>query len=200
MKKVLVILVMLVITSNLNAQIKIDVKTKFGVKTKQMQAIKIGIIKMLERVNWIKVGEVGEKYSLWIDNLIIVPDQSDLLSSIVSFDMELRTPAMFTKGKTLQIEHITLKVNTNEPLPLTNPPLLEKSLKNLDNKMHFSTVSWLAMTASTGGLNLVYKSFLEIGGIFQKDYTPAEQTMALWAGFQSIDGLYKMLKKQGEFK
>lgn len=200
MKKLILVLVIISCTCTLHSQVKIDVKTQFNDKRfKSFQAVKLGMIEMMKRVSWLKVGEVGEKYSLWIDNLKIIPDETDKLASIISFDIELRTPAMFTHGKQLQTEHISFKVNMNDTLPVTNPPVLERYLKHLDEKSQMSSLAWVAVGTAGAGLPALAKLFVKVGGMMQSDFTPADQTMGLWAGYYSLDAVYTLLKKQGEF-
>lgn len=181
------------------SQIKIDIKTDFNSKTKEMQAVKAGIIQMCQKVNWIKIGEIGEKYSFWIQNLEIKPNPENIQESIIKFNLELHTPAMFSKGKTLLTSNVSYTVNINEPLPFNDPPNLERTLKSLDSKMNLSGTSWFVLVAGTGGMAYLTKTITEIGGMLQKDFTPAEKTMGIWAGYYSLDVLYKMLKQQGEF-
>lgn len=184
------------------SQVKVDVKTRINDKTLEMQAVKAGVIEMLKTVNWIKVGEVGEKYSFWIKDLNIQPNPNNFSQSIVRFNLFLNTPAMFTEGKPLKSRSIEFVVDPNEALPISNPPELKRSLEKYDKSMNISGMEWVMASIGTGGvagIGYVAQTMTKVGSLFQKKYTPIQQTMGLWSGFHSLNALYSMLKEQGEF-
>ncbi|PKL84697.1 MAG: hypothetical protein CVV22_11650 [Ignavibacteriae bacterium HGW-Ignavibacteriae-1] len=204
MKKFVLVLSIIFVFSFIEvmSQTKIDVKTKFTDKSLEMQAVKAGILEMLKTVNWISMVEIGEKYSFWIKELTIQPNPENTNQSIIKFNLYLNTPAMFTEGKILKSRTIKFVVDPNEPLPISNPPELQRSLENLDKSINISTMEWVIASLGSGGLasiGYIAHTMTKVGNLIQKKFTPAQQTMGLWAGFYSLDALYSMLKEQGEF-
>jgi len=62
-----------------------------------------------------------------------------------------------------------------------------------------SSLAWVAVGTARAGLPALAKLFVKVGGMMQSDFTPADQTMGLWSGYYSLDAVYTLLKKQGEF-
>ncbi|MFA5512275.1 MAG: hypothetical protein WC313_07475 [Candidatus Kapaibacterium sp.] len=200
-----IIIIMLLSFSVGNAQVKIDIKTKFNSKKKEMQAVKAGVIEMIKTVNWIKVGEIGEKYSFWIKDLEIIPNPKNFQQSVVKFSLSLNTPAMFSEGKVLKTRFVEFVVDKNETLPISNAPELKRALEKFDKKMNMniSNMEWITATVSTGGLagfGYVAQTMTKVASKFQSGFTPIEETMGLWAGFYSLSSLHDMLTEQGEFQ
>lgn len=90
------------------AQVVFDVKTKVELK-ENLHIVKIALINILNKSNWANVKEIGENYSLWIDNFT---QQANGDSIIAEYDIDLRTPSMFTMGRYIKSKHIVVSFDT----------------------------------------------------------------------------------------
>lgn len=75
-------------------QYAFDVKTQLAEK-KDLQIVKQGVLLAIREAPWAQDTEVGEDYSLWITNLNRVQEGDSMYLTV---DIELRTPAMLTRG------------------------------------------------------------------------------------------------------
>jgi hypothetical protein len=76
----------------------------------QLHIIKIAVINVLKQSNWARVTETREDYSLWLTNLQRYSDGNSLISEI---DLDLRTPAMLTRGKHINGVHVSIEFDTS---------------------------------------------------------------------------------------
>lgn len=202
MKKLLILLgLVLCIHIPICAQIKIDFKTEFLDKTKPMQAVKAGIIGFFkENTAWIQVVSTFEKYSVWIKDLKVVPKEGNPLISVVSYKLELRTPAMIRDGKFIDAVTIKYESNTQEPLPFENVPELERSLQAINKKLEKTeTGSSIALVLAVLTPTGMARTASKVGSLFQSEYTPAQKNMGVLAGYYATAYLYDMLKKNNAF-
>jgi len=79
--------------TGLSAQMKLDVKTKFKDKT-EMAGIKYGTIYFLEKSNF-EVVEVGEKYTVWLENPVEKRKDPDQYS--IKLKVSISKPSLFKK-------------------------------------------------------------------------------------------------------
>jgi hypothetical protein len=94
----------------LSKPVKVDVKTGLGEKEKSKLA-KAGLIAYLKQTDWAEVTNLGEAYSLWIENF-----QRKLRGNAILFqlDLELRSRADFGSGKLLATRHIADTVDMSD--------------------------------------------------------------------------------------
>ncbi|PIU45426.1 MAG: hypothetical protein COS95_03515 [Ignavibacteriales bacterium CG07_land_8_20_14_0_80_59_12] len=90
------------------AQVAFDVKTTLEEK-RQLHVIKIAVINALHQSNWATVKGVGENYSLWLTNL---KRHSEGDSIKTEFDLDLRTPAMLSRGRHITSAHVSVLFDT----------------------------------------------------------------------------------------
>ncbi len=111
-KKSLYLLVILLLcsVSTFSQKIKIDVKTPFQEK-KNISHIKQAVLEFIDRSNLFENIEFGEDYSLWLLNYERNIKNGDVF---VELDVELRTPAMITRGNLIQKKHISEKISRDE--------------------------------------------------------------------------------------
>lgn len=93
---------------------KFDVKTSYSDKYSSSGA-KNGLIAYLNEANWAEVGEYGEDYSVWINNL----KRSQVNKQVtVSFQFTMNTPANFSNGEVLYSKDISITYDiTNDVEP-----------------------------------------------------------------------------------
>ncbi len=100
---VLVVIVHVVTAFSLLAQIKLDVKTDLGDK-QDLKYVKAAAVSSLNSSVSFRVVEFRERYSVWIHSCKESKTDSGLL---IRFIVDLRTPAMFGKGKVIGQRQIT---------------------------------------------------------------------------------------------
>ena len=91
-------------------------KVMFDIKTKQFEKfdfipIKIATTIILLNSDWAGVIEVGEDYSLWLKNYQRKQVDEEI---IISFDVEIRTPAMLRSGSLLTTGKVDYSFNAAE--------------------------------------------------------------------------------------
>ncbi|MBN8573966.1 MAG: hypothetical protein J0M05_08640 [Candidatus Kapabacteria bacterium] len=196
----LVIILLSSILFQTNAQsIKIDIKTELSDKaSNDVQAIKAGIISTLkDHITWIKVVNVGEDYSFWIKNLSLTPKKDNPFITIVSFNLELRTAAMFSQGKLIIQQPIKFEYDPQQELPLQQKEL-ETYLSKINKDISGAGITTIA-AISTLGTSILAQACIKTAAFLQKDFTAAQQKSAILAGYYTVHALYSMLKKQGHF-
>lgn len=118
--KVRVILVLLfALVQNVNAQVYLDVKTTSEEKY-DLTVYKHGLIQALEATEWAGIADVGENYSVWLYNFRRVRTEDSIYAAI---DINLRTPAMFSRGEFIAAATITVRYPGH--LLLDDNPLME---------------------------------------------------------------------------
>ncbi len=104
------VILLLCSVSTFSQKIKMDVKTPFQEK-KNISHIKQAVLEFINRSNLFENIEFGEDYSLWLLNYERNIKQKDVF---VELDVELRTPAMITRGNLIQKKHISEKISRDE--------------------------------------------------------------------------------------
>jgi hypothetical protein len=111
-KSILIVLVLVLFahTAVFAQRIAFDVKTSFGEKG-QLKTAKAGCIAFLKESSWAAVKEMGEDYSLWITNY-----SRELKGDNIEFKimLELRTKAMFGRGKIVQSFAVQDDINVTD--------------------------------------------------------------------------------------
>jgi hypothetical protein len=108
-----------VLSCSISAQkILFDVKTMMQEK-EALHVIKVAVINALDNSKWAGTIEVGENYSLWLTNARRETVGDSMISAI---DFDLRTPAMFTRGKHILSKHVEVAFNTQG---LSNEPTID---------------------------------------------------------------------------
>jgi hypothetical protein len=97
MKKVLIALVMLLTMALTASATKFDVKTRLTRKGGDVTVFKATIIKFLE-LKGHKIKEIGEDYSIFIDDFQVLPEGNKVR---VIISGEIGQPSLFGKGKTI---------------------------------------------------------------------------------------------------
>ncbi|MBK6761752.1 MAG: hypothetical protein IPG73_13850 [Ignavibacteria bacterium] len=87
---------------------KLDVKTSFDEKS-DVRHLKAGLIASLKACPLYEVGEIGEDYSLWVTNASRTAADSGRYK--LKMTLELRTPAMLTRGKLIDRREIEVAYN-----------------------------------------------------------------------------------------
>lgn len=132
------------------AQISFDVKTTFDEKS-ELRYYKLAVINCLQNSNWSKVDEIGEDYSLWLMNLKRTAEGDSIR---VEFDIDLRTPAMFTSGKHLVGKHICVIYDTVgiSLVPATNEMLITDFIIRtlINSNLYYNFVSLCSVSNPFG--------------------------------------------------
>jgi hypothetical protein len=91
-----------ILCTQIEAQVKFDVKTSF-VEKKKLKVVKAGLIAYLNQSEWASVQEIGESYSVWLVNF-----KRSIKKNLVKWelDLELRKPAMITHGELISSRHV----------------------------------------------------------------------------------------------
>lgn len=97
MKKVLIAIVMLLTMALTASATKFDVKTRLTRKGGDVTVFKATIIKFLE-LKGHKIKEIGEDYSIFIDDFQVLPEGNKVR---VIISGEIGQPSLFGKGKTI---------------------------------------------------------------------------------------------------
>lgn len=97
MKKVLIALVMLLTMALTASATKFDVKTRLTRKGGDVTVFKATIIKFLE-LKGHKIKEIGEDYSIFIDEFQVLPEGNKVR---VIISGEIGQPSLFGKGKSI---------------------------------------------------------------------------------------------------
>jgi hypothetical protein len=99
------------------AQVKFDVKTTMDEK-EQLHVIKLAVSNALRQSNWAQVAEIGEQYSLWLTSL----KRSSAGDSIYTeLDLDLRTPAMITRGKHISSRRVSVAFDSSSVSNVQTP-------------------------------------------------------------------------------
>jgi hypothetical protein len=97
-------------------QIAFDIKTSFKEKS-MLRFVKLAVINNIQNSDWATVKEIGEDYSLWLTNF----ERNSIGDSIeAQFDIDVRTPAMFSQGKPITNRHIILVYDTTGCASVSN--------------------------------------------------------------------------------
>jgi hypothetical protein len=185
-----------------HAVLKLDIKTKMGDK-RAFQVAKAGLIAYIKQNgDWAKVVEIKEDYSVWIKNFNKKFSKDSL---IISLDLELHTPAMFTEGKLISKVHIidtidlanVSKDNTMEDKEMYS--LVEKQLQKSGSlqaiAFKLSEGATNVMTAGIAGTFI--KNGLSLFGIdMNGDYRADEALMGMAIGSKLFLSLKEMLTKK----
>ncbi len=203
MKKLLVFTIAILFSAlTLSAQqVKLDVKTGLGDKSR-LKVVKAGLIAFLKQSTWAKVVEFGEDYSLWITNYQAVPKGNQMK---VDIDLELRSPAMMSKGKLIESIHVSSNLDFTEirsgKLTFEQEKMfaaVEKQLKTSGNIKELTV--GLATTASNAyapGSGTMGKNFLEFfGADLGGKYSNTDALEGLFVGSAILDTIsFKFIKK-----
>ncbi len=100
---------LLLLSNSLFAQIVFDVKTTMEEKS-QLHIIKLAVINAIEQSNWARVTEYNEDYSLWLTNFKRKSEDNSFKSDI---DLDLRTPAMISRGKHIRGVYVSVTFDTS---------------------------------------------------------------------------------------
>lgn len=91
------------LTPKKQQRIIFDVKTSF-VEKSDLMAAKLGVTIFLLQSEWASVSDVGEKFSVWLQDYSREQRGNRIY---ISFDVEIRTPAMVRRGNTLDKQRIS---------------------------------------------------------------------------------------------
>jgi hypothetical protein len=94
----------------LPTQKKFDIKTPLNEK-ELSAAVKSGFVAYIKKSGWAIVKEIGEDNSLWITNYVRTSQGSTMKST---FNFEIRTPAMFTRGRLLFGKQLSVEWDISE--------------------------------------------------------------------------------------
>ena len=184
----------LLFTAGAAAQIKIDLKTPVEDKEK-LKLAKAGLGAYLRQVEWAKVVNVGEDYSVWIKKL-----KRRFKGNMLHFevDLELKTAADLGSGKPISARHIKDSVDLNEAANLKTfeeremSELVEKQLTK-NNK--FKPVTAIIGTATNVPLagTVVQKGLEYLGVDLESKFTPDQAIEAMTLGAVLIVTLKEMI-------
>lgn len=104
---------------------------------------------------------------------------------------------MFSQGKLIIQQPISFEYNPQEKLPLEQKEL-ETYLSKINKDISGSGITTVAAITSFG-TSLLAQTCLKTAALLQKDFTTAQQTSGILAGYYTLHSLYSMLKKQGHF-
>lgn len=195
MKRSVGILVASLIFASISlTQIKIDLKTPIDDKEK-LKLAKSGLGAYLRQVEWAKVVNVGEDYSVWIKNL-----KRRFKGNVLHFevDLELKTTADLGSGKLIDARHIKDSVDLNEAANLKTfeeremSELVEKQLTK-NNK--FKPITGIIGTATNVPLagTVVQKGLEYLGVDLESKFTPDQAIEAMTLGAVLIVALKEMV-------
>lgn len=119
-------------------QYSIDLKTKMKDKI-NLTPMKRGFIDLVNSGGWCTLVETGEDYVVWIENLTIVNDTTELKTSI-SFDLSLTKKALMRRKENIYTKTMHVDYNSNEDWISNNMSLdkdkfiefIDKSVNSID--------------------------------------------------------------------
>lgn len=186
----LVVVLHAITVCSLLAQIKLDVKTDLGDK-QDLKYVKAAAMCALNRSVSFRVVEFRERYSVWIHSCKESKTDSGLL---IRFIVDLRTPAMFGKGKVLgqrQITYTMLEHANYSSLDTLGINADNVILKSFSGPMiEVANIAVKAGTAAaTGGVSLIGNKLFDscsgfLASLLEKLSTPNpnERRKAILAG------------------
>jgi len=183
----------LLFSPNQFAQILFDVKTTMEEK-QQLHIIKLAVMNALSQSNWAGIAEVGENYSLWITKPHRYTDNNSFRTEI---DLDLRTPAMITKGK-----HITgFRVSvTFDTMGISNIPVSSDTLMTsflIQGLRNSGELAEFTALLSGGNPILAYLVSSFINDVFRemkRQPTPMESYEANLLAARAVVELKKLFK------
>lgn len=184
----------LLLTVGAAAQIKIDLKTPVNDKEK-LKLAKAGLGAYLRQVEWAKVVNVGEDYSVWVKNL-----KRRFKGNVLHFevDLELKTAADLGSGKPVSARHMKDSVDLSEATNLKTFEEREMSdlvAKQLTKNNKFNPVSTIIGTATNVPLvgTVVQKGLEYLGVELESKFTPGQAIEAMTLGAVLIVTLKEMI-------
>jgi hypothetical protein len=178
---------------------KLDVKTSFDEKS-DIRHLKAGLIASLKACPLYEVGEIGEDYSLWITNASRTAADSGRYS--LKMTLELRTPAMLTRGKLIQMREIEVvydPLNEAEQSLLASQTLPVSTITTvLLNTLGNQTMAYAAGMVMPGNVvtaAMMAKMSEFVGHAISSmgKYTPTQQLEGLLVGPECIEAVTEML-------
>ena len=151
------LLLPLVGTQELSAQVQIDVKTKW-LEKKELTAVKSGVIAAIAELPWASCTEFGEDYSLWLKNLHRTKGKEG--SVIVTLEVEVQAPSLFGNGTLLRKAKVQVQYDLQLLDSIGN---LEEIVASVENTRH-QYETWNGMIGTAVG-TLIPKAKELIGPI-----------------------------------
>jgi len=180
---------------------KLDVKTSFDEKS-DVRHLKAGLIASLKACPLYEVGEIGEDYSLWVTNASRTAADSGRYK--LKMTLELRTPAMLTRGKLIDRREIEVAYNpmseAEQGLLASQTLPVSTTTTFLLNTLGNQTMVYAAGTVMPGNIitaTLLSKLSEFVGQAITSmgKYTTTQQLEGLLVGPKCVEAVTEMLRE-----